>query len=293
MPQPTNPQRVAPSYRRRSCFVSRAASALAVAGLGVAIGAAFCAETGAPKPIASTPSPVYPKGSDEMEPLARSNPLGVLQAARDWHGERIVGYTCRFQKIENIDGELRKPETMRMKFRKTPFSVYLKWITNPSKDQEVIYVEGANKGNAVVHPSGILGILFRKVWIDPVGKTAMKHSRKPITMAGMENMISLITGQCEQAQAKGDLTLTYEGVRQAGGRPSYVFKRVLPENKGYPCEVLIIYIDVECLLCVRTDAYDWGGELISHYFYADLAVNPGLTDEDFDPNNRAYAYRLF
>ncbi len=112
-------------------------------------------------------------------------------------------------------------------------------------------------------------------------------------MAGMGNMISLITGQCEQAQAKGDLTLTYEGIRHDGGRPSYVFKRVLPENRGYPCRTLIIFIDVEYLVCVRTDAYDWGGELISHYFYTDLAVNSGVTDTDFDPNNRAYAYRLF
>jgi len=293
MAEPSKWPHVAHPGKRRFGLAPRAASVLALISVCVAIGAAFCAETPAPKPLRGTPSPVYPKGPEEMEALARTDPLRLLQVARDWHDERIVGYTCRFQKVENIDGKLCKPETMRMKFRKTPFSVYLKWITEPRKGQEVIYVEGAHKGKAVVHPPGILGILFRKVSIDPLGKTATKHSRRPITMAGMENMISLITGQCEEAKAKGDLTLTYEGLRHDGGRPSYVLKRVLPQNKGYPCEVLIIYIDAEYLVCVRTDAYDWGGELISHYFYTDLAVNPGVTDEDFDPNNRAYAYRLF
>ncbi|HUU93793.1 MAG TPA: DUF1571 domain-containing protein [Phycisphaerae bacterium] len=293
MVEPSKWPRVAQPGKRRFRCAPRAAGVLALISVCVAIGAAFCAEPSGPKPLLSTPSPVYPKGPEEMEALARTDPLRLLQVARDWHGERIVGYTCRFQKVENIDGELRKPETMRMKFRKTPFSVYLKWISDPSKDQEVIYVEGANKGKAVVHPPGILGILFRRVSIDPFGKTATKHSRRPITMAGMENMISLITGQSEEAKAKGDLTLTYEGIRHDGGRPSYVLKRVLPEKKGYPCEVLIIYIDTEYLVCVRTDAYDWGGELQSHYFYTDLALNPGVTNEDFDPDNRAYAYRLF
>jgi hypothetical protein len=293
MDKPANWLPVARSAGPRSSFPSRTVPAFALIGVCAVVGAALCAETPGPKPIPSTPSPVYPKGLKEMEPLAKKEPLRLLQTARDWHDARIVGYTCRFQKIENIGGKLRKPETMRMIFRKAPFSIYLKWVTEPRKDQEAIYVDGAHKGKAVVHPPGLLGLLFRKVSIDPRGSLAMKHSRRPVTMAGIGNMISLVTRQCEEAKAKGDLTLTYEGIRHDGGRPSYVFKRVLPEKKGYPCDVLIIYIDVEYLLCVRTDAYDWGGELLSHYFYTDLAVNPGVTDDDFDPDNRAYGYRLF
>ena len=57
--------------------------------------------------------------------------------------------------------------------------------------------------------------------------------------------------------------------------------------------MLIIYIDREYLVCVRTDGYDWGGDLISHYLYSELVINPGVTDADFDPDNREYAYRLF
>jgi len=236
---------------------------------------------------------VYPRGPAEMEPLIRADPLRFLQTARDWAAARIRRYTCRFQKLERIDGELQRPETMRMKFRADPFSVYLKWTADPSKGQEVIFVRGKYADKAVVHPSGLIGKIFRKVSIDPEGKIARKHSRRPITMAGMVYMIQLITGQCEEAQRRGDLTLTYEGIRHDGGRPSYLLKRVLPKDKGYPCKVLLIFVDCQTLACVRTDAYDWGGEILSHYFYTDLQINPDLPDDAFDPNNPDYGYRYF
>jgi hypothetical protein len=129
--------------------------------------------------------------------------------------------------------------------------------------------------------------------VDPAGKTALKHSRRPLTNAGMANMLRLIIPQCEAALANHDLTLTYEGIRDQDGRPAYVFKRVLPNRNDYPCSVLTIYVDREYLACVRTDAYDWDGGLLSQYTYSDLVINPGLTDLDFDPDNKDYSYRLF
>lgn len=266
-------------------------AALLVAGLAVATGVGGeAAPSAAPAGAAGA---VYPKGPAQMETLAKSDPLQFLCTSLEWYNAKVKGYTCQFLKIEKIDGELRKPETMRMKFRESPFSVYVKWIAEPSLDQEAIYVEGANKGLAVVHPSGVLGALFRKINLAPDSKRALKHSRRPVTKAGMGNMLRLVIPQCERAKANGDLTLTYEGVRHEGGRPSYVFKRVLPRKHDYPCGVLIIYIDQEYLVCVRTDAYEWDGSLMSHYFYTDLQINPDLKDEDFDPDNKDYGYRLF
>jgi len=258
---------------------------------------ATAAATDAGESTSADASPTSPAATPEsretLEPTIRRDPLAFLQRARAWAENHIHEYTCHFQKLERVDGRLQKPEKMRMKFRREPFSVYLKWIAEPSKGQEVIYVQGKYKGHVQVHPSGLLGVIFRRVPIDPMGKTARKHSRRPVTMAGMVNMIGLVTGQCEEAHARGDLTLTYEGVRVEAGRPAYVLKRVLPPDKGYPCETLLIFIDTETLACVRTDAYNWDGELISHYFYTNLNMAPGLTDRDFDPDNPDYGYRLF
>jgi hypothetical protein len=280
---------------RRTPGTALGAAAVALLGAWILVGPALCGEAPAPAtgPNAGAGAAVFPKGPAEMEKLAKSDPLQFLRTALEWYDAKVRDYTCRFLKVEKIEGELRKPETMRMKFREAPFSVYVKWITDPSMNQEVIYVHGANKGMAVAHPSGILGALIRKVNVVPDSKRALKYSRRPITNAGMGNMLRLIIPQCERAKANGDLKLTYEGVRYEGGRPSYVFKRVLPKKNDYPCDVLLIYIDQEYLLCVRTDAYEWDGSLLSHYSYTDLKVNPGLTDEDFSPDNREYAYRLF
>jgi outer membrane lipoprotein-sorting protein len=121
----------------------------------------------------------------------------------------------------------------------------------------------------------------------------MKYSRRPITFAGMANMLRVIVPQCEDAQKNGDLQLTYEGVRKQNGRPCYVLKRVLPNKNNNPCSVLIIYIDKEYLACVRTDGYDWDGGLISQYIYSNFVINPGLTDKDFDPDNDEYGFRVF
>jgi len=206
----------------------------------------------APAPAASEPAlqgaakAVHPKPA-ELAKLAAANPLEFLRAALNWSDDKVTDYTCRFQKQEKIGNELRKTETMQMKFRANVFGIYLKWIEEPSKGQEVIYVAGQNKNQAVVHPAGFLGILFRKVLLDPQGKTAMKHSRRPVTMAGMANMIRLIVDQCDAAKANGDLTLTFEGIRMESGRPTYVFERVLPQKNDYPCPILMIFIDQQYL----------------------------------------------
>ena len=255
-------------------------------------GALVGEESPKPKRSPGAERAVYPKPPKEMDALARSDGLALLEESIRWYERTVTDYTCTFTKQERIDETLTKTETTFMRFREKPFSVYLKW-SEPSKDQEVIFSRGRYGEKAVVHPSGLLGLIFRKVSIDPEGKLAMRHSRRPITFAGLGNMLRLVVGQCKAAQAKGDLVLEYRGVREEAGRPAYVLNRILPDGKGYPCHQLFIFIDQEFLLPVRTEAYLWDGRLLSDYRYADLNLNPGLTDEDFNPENREYGYRAF
>lgn len=255
-------------------------------------GALVGEESPKPKRSPGAQRAVYPKPPNEMDALARSNGLALLEESLRWYERTVTDYTGTFTKQERIGETLAKTETTFLKFREKPFSVYLKW-SEPSNGQEVIFVQGRYSEKAVVHPSGLLGLILRKVSIDPEGKLAMRHSRRPILFAGLGNMLRLTIGQCKAAQAKGDLVLEYQGVREEAGRPAYVLHRILPDGKGYPCHQLFIFIDQEFLLPVRTEAYLWDGRLLSDYRYTDLNLNPGLTDEDFNPENREYGYRAF
>jgi hypothetical protein len=290
--------------RRRPCRVRRTLGAEAARQFSGAVccaAAAWLAWT-AGASAASAPPPALSEGAkkavftdspEEMQKLAAADPLEFLRKSLRWCDERVLDYTCQFEKQEKIEGVILKTETMQMKFRAKTFSLYLKWVGDVTAGQEALYVEGQNDGKVAVHPSGLLGILVRKVMVDPTSKLALKHSRRPVTFAGMANMLRLIIPQCERARANGDLTLTYEGLRDQNGRPAYVFKRVLPKKNDYPCPVLTIFIDQQFMICVRTDAYDWDGTLLSQYIYSDILINPGLKDADFDVESREYGFRIF
>jgi hypothetical protein len=234
---------------------------------------------------------VYPAGRADVEAAARRDPLAFLRTALRWHEQKIADYTCTFVKREAIGGKVGNPETMAMKFREQPFAVYLKWTGGPDKGQEVIYAQGRYKDQLVVHPPGLRGFFTRKVFVDPTGDLAMKRSRRPITFVGMANQLRVIIPECEDALRRGDLAMEYAGVRDVAGRPAYVLKRTMPDGKGYPCYLLLLYLDAQFLVATRTEAYDWQERLLSDYQYTDLAINPGLTEHDFDPDNRAYGYR--
>ena len=291
---PANPSR---NLQRGRCpALLLVVLSLGAAALGGWAGPAWAeppATPSAPVPSGAALAAAYPASVEEMEKQAREDPLQFLRTALRWSETRVTDYTGRFEKQERIKDELRPTETMQMKFRTQPFSVYLKWIADPSKGQEAIYVEGRYDGKAVVHPSGLLGFLFRKVTLDPLGKLALRHSRRPVTLFGMDHMLRLVLSQCELAQANGDLQLTYAGIRRLNDRPVYAFKRTLPKKDEYQCHVLFIYIDQQFLTCTYTEAYLWDGSLLSRYAYLDLVLNGGLTDEAFDPENRQYAFRLF
>ncbi len=225
----------------------------------------------------------------EWRQLVKSDPLRFLQLLRLKCAETIVDLTATFHKRERIRGKLPdEPEIIKMKFRADPFSVYMKW-RNADKGREVLYVEGQYDNKLQAHPGGLLGPLIQ-LKIDPHSERAMKNNLRPITAAGMTNMLHRIVLQFELAKANGDLQASYMGTGEVGSRKVYLIKRVLPEKQIYPCGELVVFIDCEALVPVGADSYDWDGQLMSRYRYTDFKINPGLTDEDFDRDNDDYKF---
>lgn len=204
----------------------------------------------------------------------------------------IEDYTAVFVKHQRIRGRLRKPETIFLKFKK-PYAIYMKWIKMPDEGKEVIYVEGKNDGKLIGHPGGILNLFTPPLHLSPDSPLAMSGNLKPITQAGVGNAIDSILRVSRQAEAAGDLQMSYKGKRKFEGRQVHAIERILPDGKGYPNCRAVIFIDDEVKLPIYYAAYDAKNQLVEEYIYRDLKLNVGLTEKDFSTSNPEYGYGLF
>ncbi len=219
-------------------------------------------------------------------------PVALMQQCQKSY-EALTDYTAIFIKEQRLRGRLRKPETTSMKFKK-PFSLYMKWIKQPDEGKEVIYVQGENEGKLLAHPGGLLQLLTpTTVRLEPTHPLARGGNLKPITAAGLGNMIEALVSIFTLAQEKGDLKAVCKEKKEYEGRAVYVIERFLPEKEEYPNQYAVIYVDAELLLPVFYAAYDKEKNLLEKYEYQELKVNVGLTAEDFDKSNPKYKYPLF
>ena len=71
--------------------------------------------------------------SEKLQELAR--------AATARYGT-IDSYIARFRSREVVGGKQKPEETMVIKFRKEPWSVYFKWLGKEGQGREVVFVPG-------------------------------------------------------------------------------------------------------------------------------------------------------
>ena len=57
---------------------------------------------------------------------------------------------------------------------------------------------------------------------------------------------------------------------------------------GYYCYRVVHYTDYVEAVDVKAEVYDFDDQLKEAFHYRELQRNPGFTDADFDPKNRAY-----
>jgi hypothetical protein len=224
----------------------------------------------------------------DWDAAVRADQMKFLGLAQQKCRETICDFTARFFKQERINGDLHDEEAADMKWRGSPFSVYMKYVLG-DEGREVLYVAGRYDNKLLAHPGGWLGALI-KVQIAPDDPSALKNNLRPITAAGMINMMAVIVAQCELARANGDLQLRYAGRIEVGGRPAYAIKRLLPNKPIYPNKELVILIDAADLVPVGCDAYGWDGQLLTKYRFTEFKLNVGLTDYDFDRANKDYHF---
>ena len=235
-----------------------------------------------------------------LKPLHGEHPLEpCLRWAKTARADiqRIKDYSCTVIKRERVGGELLGPQSMTVKVRHEPFSVYLRF-SEPAKleGREVIYVAGQNHDKLLAHVTGVRQRLLGTVALRPTGSLAMRDNRYPITELGILRLVERLieVGQNDQKDTHCEVRVSSSSLN---GQSFMCIEVEHPRPQaGLKFHLARIYVDAERNLPLRYEAYDWptrveqSPALIEQYTYLDLRVNRGFGDQDFDPGNPDYAF---
>lgn len=274
-------------------------------------GGAFLLGRGASAQQPGTTEPVYRISKNDPGRVDAAHPLDpALQMARDslkHIRENIADYTAIMIKKERIGNTLGEYEYMATKVRNRkvqdgqitqPFSVYLGFLKPAAvKGREVIYVENRDNGNIVAHEGGMRGRFLPTMKLDPTGMLAMQGQRYPITDMGIENLVVKLIEKGERDRQQGECNVEFRRGAKVAGRACTVLVVSHPVPRPhFDFHVAEIFLDDEYQIPVRYAAYSWptteGGpkELLEEYTYQNVQLNVGLSDSDFDPENKKYNF---
>lgn len=220
--------------------------------------------------------------------------IAFLQATPD--------YTAQFTKRELVNGEMLDEQTMAIKVRHAPFSIYLKWVDFDA-GREVMYVDGVNDGKMLVHSGTGWKSRLPAIMMEPDSSLAMQEARHPVTKAGLLALAEMIVG----FNAKDLEQKTYSYCHQledqlVGDRAchSYVLEyKDRSANADYRKSITLI--DKEWGVPLFIKNYGWpedgnqaSGEeldestLLEHYTYSEVKFRAALSQLDFDHTNEDY-----
>ncbi len=222
--------------------------------------------------------------------------LEAARASREALG-KIPGYTCTFSKQEQLKKGSPVRQTMSLKFRREPFSVYLKFV-DPAAGREVIFVEGRNNGKLQVHEASGIASLIGTINLLPTSSEAMKENKYPLTMIGMEKMLERFIVDWEESQKHADTKVMQYPQAKLGSVECTMYEVVHPEKREqFKFHMSRVYLDKKTLLPVRAEQYAFpvksGQEpqLVEEYTYVDVKIDAALTESDFDVKNEKYGFK--
>lgn len=223
------------------------------------------------------------------EAAATPDPEGWLREAEAAY-ERISSYTAVFYKQQRVAGELLPEETIHLKFRKNPYSLYMKWIKAPHKGSELLYVAGWNENRVRAHRGGLLRFFTRN--LDPMDPRLMADNLRPVTSVGIGYLLEIVATNIRRAITFNELEFFVRGRETVYGRNTQILEVVFPKKsaRDYDGYRYFINQDVESKILLRIRVYDQDDQLIENYGYENLDLNAPLVDVDFDPNNPEYRF---
>lgn len=211
---------------------------------------------------------------------------------------KVKDYTAILTKQENINGDLKEAQMMEIKIRHKPMSVYLKFIYPKSQiGKEAIWVDGQNNNKVVGHGVGVQKA-FGTQFLEPDGTIAMLGNKYPITDIGILNLVDKLAEVGKEDAKYGECEVTYIEKVKLNDRECTVIQVKHPvPRKNFRFHIARIFVDNELNMPVCYESYDWPKKegtkptLLERYYYQQIKLNAGLTDQDFDHENPAYGYK--
>jgi len=236
---------------------------------------------------AKTVTTAAPDVLRKVRRLARTDHIALLEYCLANYERTYRDYTCTFIKQERINGRAGNEQHIRVKFMESPYSVAMAWTPKTARTGDrVLYVEGRDGNKMRVRPKNkiLRALAGGSVLRDPAGREAMQHTLRPVNVFGFKRSMQNLLKVYRKAKQNGDLTEACgEEFVEVAGRPAIALIRHLPPKEDYPSGKTVIFIDLEHLVLICIEGYDWDDKLTCMYVYKDLKFNADLTAADFLP----------
>lgn len=249
------------------------------------------------KPVSIATPTNAPVSSSKIETTTSSEFTAPLRAIFERGNSSIAGlgnYTMRMRRREVVGGGTVRPEEIIVaKFRKEPFSIYLKWVGDEGKNREVCYVKGQH--DSLIHilmgPNENFLFANKHLRFTPDHPMVKSNCRYPIQEAGLGPLVARY-GRLVAALDKGDNS---EGTARYLGkvkRPEFeepvegVVQTLPPkyENMFPAGGQRTWYFDTKSGLPVLINTFDERGREIEYYCHDRIITPANLDSDDFNPD---------
>ncbi len=228
--------------------------------------------------------------------------ISRLKRGRDFL-QSLHGYTVNFDKQEEVHGTLLDEQSMFIKCRQKPFSIYLRWDQGDT-GREVIFVAGADDGKMIAHDGGWKAKI-PAFQLSPDSWLAMRDARYPVTNAGLSSLIDVMLEIHEEDLSTANYEICkIESGCESDARPSLKFTTIYRSPAASPVyRKSVTHLDCDLNLPLHTEHFGWPASgkasdpsgcddstLIERYTFRNLALDAALTDADFDRANESYNF---
>jgi hypothetical protein len=223
--------------------------------------------------------------------------LKLSRASLDSLG-KSSSYQATLSKKIRVGNRLTS-QTMHIKLREKPFSVYLRFA-KPHTGREVLYVDGKNDNHLLAHEDGLKSLAGTFSFL-PTSREAMEGNRYPITKIGMKKMIEIVIKQWTTEAKAGQTEVKYYNNAKLGSVECRVIETI-PKKRTSTSKFAKtrVYIEKARNLPIRVEQYGFATKkkdlksgslpLIEEYTYSDIKMKRDFKDIVFSTKNSNYRF---